>query len=65
MCEAVQEHQPQVIQLLRLMLPALAKALQKRKGDIFGYREHDESLQHSLSKMDSEELDNVDAEKSA
>ena len=72
-CKAIfqvcEEHKAEITKILRLLLPALAEAFQKQKGDIFGFGDCDEDAQHALATMDPEKLDqapihNLEAERS-
>ena len=74
-CEAVQtianEYKTEVVKMLKVIMPALAMAFKKQKGEIFGFGENDQQQgsQHALSRMNKEKLEkapinNLDAERS-
>jgi hypothetical protein len=74
-CEAVQtianEYKHEVVKMLKVIMPALATAFKKQKGEIFGFGEKDQEQgsQHALSRMNKEKLEkapihNLDAERS-
>ena len=42
-----EEYKPQVLKILKVILPALAEALQTQKGEIFGFGSYNENS-HSL-----------------
>ena len=44
------EYEPQVLKILKVVLPALAEVFQKQKGEIFGFGSYHENS-HSLSTM--------------
>ena len=49
--------QPQVIKLLKIILPKLAAGFHHQKGDIFSCGNCDESTKHSVSHMDTQKLE--------
>ena len=73
-CEAIQqtinEIKPQVIKLLKMILPRLADGFKNQKGNIFGFaNQYAKESQYSLSKMDQAKLEkapihNLSAERS-
>ena len=73
-CEAIQqtinEMKPQVIKLLKVILPQLADGFKNQKGDIFGFaNQYAKESQYSFSKMDQAKLEkapmhNLSAERS-
>ena len=61
-CEAIQqtinEMKPQVIKLLKVILPRLADGFKNQKGDIFGFaNQYAKESQYTLSKMDQAKLE--------
>ena len=63
-----EEYKPQVLKILKVILPALAEAFQRQKGEIFGFDSYNENS-HSLSTMDQNKPEgapvlNLDAERS-
>ena len=60
-CEAISRvviaFQPEVLKLLRIILPKLAEGFQRQKGDIFSFGESDEVSEHALAQMDQEKLE--------
>jgi hypothetical protein len=49
--------QPEVLKLLRIILPKLAEGFQRQKGDIFSFGEYDQSSEHALARIDPERLE--------
>ena len=62
-----EEYKPQVLKILNVILPALAEAFQRQKGEIFGFSSYNKNS-HNLSTMDQDKLGapvhNLDAERS-
>ena len=63
-----EEYKPQVLKILKVILPALAEAFQTQKREIFGFGSYNENS-HNLSTMDQDKLEgapvhNLDAERS-
>ena len=61
--------QPQVIKLLKMIIPKLATGFQRQKGDIFAFGDYDESAQNAVTQMDPGKLEkapihNLNAERS-
>lgn len=62
-CEAIPKvatsFQPQIIKLLKMILPMLSTSFQRQKGDIFALGDYEESAQNAVTQMDPEKLEKV------
>lgn len=61
--------QPEVIKLLKMIIPKLATGFQRQKGDIFGFGDYNEFAESSVALMDQEKVEkapihNLNAERS-
>ena len=51
-----EDYEPQVLKILKVILPVLAEAFQNQKGEIVGFGSYHENS-HSLSAMDQDKLE--------